>query len=292
MTRSSWMSRFFPVEMLLLSMLFGAGPLHAQMPFYTDDTAVTAPKKLHVEVFDELDGLQSSRRPDVRQNTANLRVNFSPVSRLELDVDAPYLAIYRAPGSQTSRGVGDTNLGAKWNRREATTDSALAEFAVSFYVEFPTGDSRQELGSGLTDYWLNFILQRPLSEVTRINVNLGLLFAGNTSTGAVGIQTRRGQVYTGGFALLHDVTPRLTLGGELYGGISDGAGQDKTQLQALLGAQYAIRDGLTLCLGVLGGKYGATPQIGGEIGTSVDFSRAAGCPGPNALTPSIGIISP
>ena len=81
------------------------------------------------------------------------------------------------------------------------------------------------MGSGLTDYWLNFILQKPLSDTTRINLNLGLLFAGNTSTGVVGIQTRRGQVYTGGASLIHDVTPRFSLGGELYGGVSDGASE-------------------------------------------------------------------
>jgi hypothetical protein len=127
------------------------------------------------------------------------------------------------------------------------------------------------LGSGLTDYWLNFILQKPLSQATRINLNLGMLFAGNTSTGDVGIQTRHGQVYTGGISLLHDATSRFTWGGEVYGGISDGAGSDKTQLQLMLGAQYAIRDGLSLCVGVLGGKYGATPQIGGQIGVSIDF---------------------
>jgi hypothetical protein len=271
MTRNSWMYRFFPVATLFLSLLFGSAPLHAQMPFYTDDTSVTAPDKVHVEIFDEFDGLQSSQFPDLRQNTANVKINFSPVSRLELDLDAPYLVISRAPGSESSRGMGDTNLGAKWNLREATPDTLRPTLAVSFYVEFPTGDARQELGSGLTDYWLNFILQKPLSEATRINFNLGLLFAGNTSTGVVGIQTRRGQVYTGGFSLLHDVTSRLTLGGELYGGISDGAGQDKTQLQALFGAQFAIRDGLTLCMGILGGKYGATPQIGGQIGISIDF---------------------
>jgi Putative MetA-pathway of phenol degradation len=252
--------------------MFGSAPLHAQMPFYTDDTSLTAPKTLHIEIFDEFDGLQSSQFPDERQNTANVKINFSPLNRLELDLDVPYLRIQRAPGSDSSRGIGDTNLGAKWNLRAAPPDSY--QMAVSFYVEFPTGDARQELGSGLTDYWLNFIVQKPLSEATRINLNLGLLFAGNTSTGAVGIQTRRGQVYTGGVSLLHDVTSRLSVGGELYGGVSDGAGQDKTQLQALLGAQYAIRDGLTLCLGVLGGKYGATPQIGGQVGISIDFPAA------------------
>jgi hypothetical protein len=270
------MSRFWRLERLWLSMLFGSGPLYAQMPFYTDDPAVTEPKKLHVEIFDEFDGLQSSQFPDLRQNTANFKINYSPLRTIEVDVDAPYLTISRTAGAETSRGVGDTNLGAKWNLRETPPDTLLPALAVSFYVEFPTGDSRQELGSGLTDYWLNFILQKPLSEATRINVNLGLLFAGNTSTGAVGIQTRRGQVYTGGISLLHDATSRVTWGGEVYGGISDGAGSDKTQLQAMLGVQYAIRDGLSLCVGVLGGKYGATPQIGGQIGVSIDFPDVLG----------------
>lgn len=272
------MPRLRGLESLCLFMLIESGSLHAQMPFYTDDPAVTEPDKLHVEIFDEFDGLQSSQYPDLRQNTANVRMNYSPMRKLELDIDAPYLAIYRTAGAETSRGVGDTDMGAKWNLRETPPGTALPALAVSFYVEFPTGNHQQALGSGLTDYWLNFILQKPLSEATRINVNLGLLFAGNTSTGAVGIQTRRGQVYTGGISLLHDVPPRLTLGSELYGGISDGAGSDKTQLQAMLGAQYAIRDGLSLCLGILGGKYGATPQIGGQIGFSIDF--------PDAIAPS------
>jgi hypothetical protein len=265
------MCRFFPATLLFLSLLIQATPLHAQMPFYTDDPSVTPPKTLHLEIFDEYDGLQSSQFPDERQNTANFKINFSPWSHVELDLDVPYLTIQRAPGTMSSSGMGDTNLGAKWNFRDAPPDSLRPTFAVSFYVEFPTGNASQELGSGLTDYWLNVIAQEPISEATRINVNLGLLFAGNTSTGAVGIQTRRGQVYTGGGSLLHDVTPRLTWGAELYGGVSDGAGQDKTQLQAMLGAQYTIRDGLTISLGLLGGKYGATPQIGGQLGISIDF---------------------
>jgi hypothetical protein len=257
--------------MLLLLAFFGSSPLRAQMPFYTDDSSVTEPRTLHVEIFDEIDGLQSSQYPDLRQNTDNLKLNFSPVKGLELDLDAPYIAIGRAPGSQSSHGIGDTNFGAKWNFRDSTPDSLRPSLAASFYVELPTGDSRQGLGSGLTDYWLNLILQQPLSEATRFNVNLGILFAGNTSTGAVGIQTRRGQVYTGGFSMLHDINPQLTVGAEIYGGISDGAGQDKTQLQAMLGVQYAIRDWLSLCMGILGGKYGATPQIGGQLGISMDL---------------------
>ena len=265
---SRW--RHFGHAALFGALFFAAAPLYAQMPFYTDDTSLTPTKTLHFEIFDEYDGLQSSQFPDERQNTANFKINMSPFSHLELDVDVPYLAIQRASGSDSSRGMGDTNLGAKWNF-PVRSDPSAANFAMSFYMEFPTGNAARGLGSGLTDYWVNFILQKPLSETTRINANLGLLFAGNTSTGAVGIQTRRGQVYTGGLSMLHDVTPRLTLGGEIYGGVSDGAGTDKTQLQAMVGAQFAIRDGLTLCLGILGGKYGATPQVGGQLGIAVDL---------------------
>jgi len=241
------------------------------MPFYTDDTATTETGRFHVEVFEELDRLQSSQYPDLRQNTTNIKANFSPARHLGLDIDAPYIQISRASGSQNASGIGDTELGAKWTFREAPPDSNLPTFAASLYVEFPTGNARDGLGSGLTDYWLNFIAQKPLSPATRYNINVGILFAGNTSTGVVGIQTHRGQVYTGGLSLLHDVSARLTLGAEIYGGISDGAGSDRSQLQVLFGGQYAIRNGLSISLGVLGGRFGATPRVGGQIGVSMDF---------------------
>jgi hypothetical protein len=50
----------------------------------------------------------------------------------------------------------------------------------------------------------------------------------------LGIQTTRGHVYTGGLSLQRDFTPRLTPGGELYGGISDNKGLSKDQLRALV----------------------------------------------------------
>jgi len=257
-------------------LLLSCGRLHAQMPFYTDDTSTTDRGKFHVEVFEELDGLQSSQFPDLRQSTANIKMNFSPLKHLELDLDAPYIRIARASGSQSASGLGDTDLGAKWTLRETPPDTDVTSFAASLYVEFPTGSTQKGLGSGLTDYWLNFIAQKPLSPTTRVNVNLGVLFAGNTSTGALGIQTHRGQVYTGGLSLLHDISSSLTMGVEVYGGISDGAGSDRSQLQGLLGVQYAIRNGLSVSAGILGGRYGATPRIGGQIGISLDFPDAIG----------------
>jgi hypothetical protein len=111
--------------------------LHAQLPFYTDDTAVTEPGKAHLEFFDEHDALQL-QYANKRQNTANFKLNYGLPHKLELDVDVPYLSIYRMAGNDPSSGVGDTNLGIKTTFREESATSRAPALAASFYVEFPT----------------------------------------------------------------------------------------------------------------------------------------------------------
>jgi Putative MetA-pathway of phenol degradation len=245
--------------------------LSAQLPFYTDDPAVTGRGKWHFEFFNEFDALQHSKFPDLRQNTANYKLNYGLPYNLELDLDAPYLAIIRTFAIPSSTGTGDLNLGVKWEFHKESRDSLLPALGASLYIEFPTGDVKQELGSGLTDYWLNFITQKSLSDKTRINGNIGYLFAGNSSTGVIGIQTTRGHVYTGGLSVLRDVTPRLTLGGEVYGGFTNNGDLGRSQFQIMAGGQYSVRTGMTFNFGVLGGKLVASPRIGGQIGFSVDF---------------------
>jgi hypothetical protein len=256
--------------LLMLAALWMAQPLAAQLPFYTDDPAVTERGKLHFEFFNEFDALQQ-QYPNLRQNTANYKLNYGLPHHLELDLDSPYLAIYRALGTNGSAGIGDTNLGIKWEFHLEEPHSRLPALGASLYIEFPTGDSNQQLGSGLTDYWLNLISQKSLSDKTRINFNLGYLFAGNTSTGALGIESARGHVYTGGLSVLHDFTGRLTLGAEVYGGYTDNQNLSRSQLQFLIGGQYQLRPGLGFDLGILGGRYIASPRIGAQIGLSVDF---------------------
>jgi hypothetical protein len=247
-----------------------APQLPAQMPFYTDDPDVTDRGKWHFEFFNEYDGLQSSQYPDLRQNTANFKLNYGLPHNLEWDIDAPYLSIYRAPEAQSASGIGDTDLGLKWNFRKSARPFSPA-LAASLYIEFPTGDTHKQLSSGLRDYWLNFIAQEPLTDKTRLTLNLGFLFAGNTSTGVVGIQTTHGHVYTGGLSLTHDFNPRLTLGCEAYGGVADTSGLGKDQLQGLGGGSYTLRNGFSLAFALLGGKFEASPRIGGQVGFAVDF---------------------
>ena len=257
--------------LLLLGLICTAQPLLAQLPFYTDNPQVTDQGTFHFEFFNEFDRLQSTQYPDLHQNWANFKFNYGLPHRLELDIDYPYLSVYRASGNQGSSGFGDVDMGIKWNFRTAPPDSRRLLFAASLYVEAPTGNVHQQLGSGLTDVALNFIAQKPFSPATRLNLNLGFLFAGNTSTGAIGIETTRGHVVTAGASLLHDFTPRLTLGIEAYGGVADNDQLDRKQLQALMGAEYTIRNGFGLAVAVLGGKYEASPRIGGQIGFQVDI---------------------
>ncbi len=252
-----------------------AAPLAAQLPFYTDNADVTDPGKVHFEFFNEIDALQHPQFPNLRQNTVNYKLNFGLPYGLELDLDSPYLAIFRATETPGSAGIGDTNLGVKWNFRKTPQGTLSPALSASLYIEFPTGDTRAELGSGLTDYWLNFIGQKPFSDKTRVIGNLGYLFAGNTSTGVVGIETTRGHVVTGGLSIQHDFTPRITLGGEIYGGYTTNQGLARSQFQGLIGGQYNIRNGLAFTFGLLGGKYVASPRIGGQIGFAVDFPDVA-----------------
>jgi hypothetical protein len=254
----------------LLCTLGFARTLLAQLPFYTDDPAVTDRGKFHFEFFDEYDALQL-QYPNVRQNTSNYKLNYGLPGNLELDVDVPYLAILRAAATPDAIGGGDTNLGIKWEFHKQTRGSHVPALGSSLYIEFPTGDSNQQLGSGLTDYWLNTIAQESLSDKTRVNFNLGYLFAGNSSTGVLGVQSSRGHVYTGGLSVLHDFTARLTIGTEVYAGYDPTGNFGRSQLQFMLGTQYQLRSGMTVDLGVLGGKYVGSPRIGAQIGFSVDF---------------------
>ena len=108
-----------------------------------------APERLH-------DALQHLQFPNLRQNTANYKLNYGLPHNLEVDLDSPYLAIFRALGTlpQTSAGVGDTNLGLKWNFHQESAASRVPALSASLYIEFPTGDAKHQLSSGLTDYWL------------------------------------------------------------------------------------------------------------------------------------------
>jgi len=260
-----------PRALALLGFLSGCA--WAQQPFYTDNSGVTDKGKLHFEVFTEIDRLQHTQFPALWQNTTNYRLNYGLPHDLEIDIDNPLLLILRHPTAHPQRphGFGDTNLGLKWNFHKEADGSRMPAFSATFYTEFPTGDTTNQLGSGVIDYWLNGIAEKRLSKRTRLIVNGGVLFAGNTSTGLIGITTTHGRVFTFGSSVIRDFTDRVQLGVETYGGVTSNFDLGRSQLQFLAGGKYAIRKDFSFDFGVLGGKYTASPLIGVQLGFSVDF---------------------
>jgi len=248
-------------------------PCFAQLPFYTDDSDTTPRGKFHLEMFNEQDVLQRSAYPTKRQNTLVFTLNYGITDKVELDVNAPWLALINSHtvSTQDVTGIGDTQFGLKYNFLSEREGSKMPALAIVFYVEAPTGNTQKQLGSGLVDYWLYGVIQKSLTKKTKGRLNGGVLFSGNNSTGLIGIETRRGQVYTGNGSIVRDITPRLQLGVEVFGAVTNSFVLDKGQLTSQFGGDYVLTKKLTLSFGLLAGKFAASPRVGAQIGFAYDF---------------------
>jgi hypothetical protein len=250
--------------------LIAATTAAAQQPFYTDDAEVTPKGEVHVEGFDEFDWLQPNLAPHLRQNTINMRINYGLGHGLELDLDSPLITIVNDVTAVPRRpfGIGDTNFGIKYNFREERPQSAVPALAAVVYIEVPTGNESTGLGSGLTDVWMYGVVQKTVRGGVILRANGGYLFTGNTSTGVVGITGARGHVATMSGSAARQMTRPLTLGVEVAAAVTNAIATDRAQLQAMIGGNYALREGLTLDLGVIIGHFAASPRTGIQIGFS------------------------
>lgn len=253
--------------------LLSTASVHAQLPFYTDDADTTAKGKFHFEFFNEHDWLQKSSLPGRRQNTSVFTLNYGLTDRIELGVNAPFVKILNDRTSMLGdpAGIGDTQFGVKVRLFEERESSRRPAASVVFYVEAPTGSTRRQLGSGLVDYWLYGVLQKSLTKRTTGRLNGGLLFAGNSSTGLIGIRATRGQVFTGNGSLVRQFTPKLRLGTELFGAVTNNFELSRGQLIGQVGGGYAFAENFELTFGVLGGRFSASPRLGFQLGFAYDF---------------------
>jgi len=115
------------------------------------------------------------------------------------------------------------------------------------------------------------VLQNSLTKRTTGRVNGGILFSGNQSTGLIGIETTRGQIFTGNGSLTRNFTPRLRLGAELFGAVTTNFALSRGQLEGQIGGGYTLSQKLELTFGVLGGRYAASPRLGLQVGFAYDF---------------------
>jgi hypothetical protein len=247
-------------------------PALSQQPFVTDDADVTPKGRFHFEFSNEFDLLQRDSFPSLKQNTADIELDYGLFESLEIGVAAPLLTIINDAGTTPRRvtGIGDLNISLKYNFLREQENSRRPALAIAFNLELPTGDTERQLGSGLADVYINGILQKSLTKRTKLRFNGGVLFSGNETTGALGIKSR-GTVLTAGGSLVRQFSPKLQLGIELTGARSTDLQLGKKQLQTLMGGNYQLSQKLSFDFAVLGGKYAASPRAGVQLGISVDF---------------------
>lgn len=253
--------------------LIASASAHAQLPFYTDDTDTTPKGHFHLEISNQYDWLPPSSFPGKSQNTSVLTVNYGLTDHIELGVNGPLIKIFNEPTSALGNplGIGDIQFAAKIRLFDERERSKRPAGAMVFYVETPTGSSHKQLGSGLFDYGVYGVLQKSFTKRTTGRLNGGIVFAGNSSTGLVGIRTTRGQVYTANGSLVRYFTPRLRLGAELFGGVSSNFDLSLGQLQGQIGGGYMLTQRLEFVFGTVAGHFPASPRAGAQVGFAYDF---------------------
>jgi len=243
----------------------------AQQPFAVDDADVTEHKKFQLQISHEFDILPRSAHPSLRQNTTVFVLNYGLIRDVEIGLDYPLIVISNAAGTtpKTIKGFGDLDFHVKYNFLKERDGSRRPALTLSFAVEVPTGNVDKGLGSGLVDYSINGVLQKSLTTKTTLRLNSGIIFAGNTSTGAVGIRTR-GRVFTAGGSLMRQFTPKLNLGVELTGAATGNTNLGAGQIQTQVGGNYQLTNKMSLDFGVIAGRSNS-PRAGAQIGVSIDF---------------------
>jgi len=261
------------VELVVSLFIICAVPalLFGQQPFLTDDADVTEKGRFHLEIINEFDRLQRTSLPLRYQNATRATLAYGVAENIEVSVTAISLTVMSLESPRTVSGFGDTTFSVKYNLRTERENSSIPAITLSAYVQTPTGDSNRGLGSGVFDYGIIGIAQKTLKEKNTLRLNGGILFSGNTLTGAIGIAQVRGKVYIGGASYVRTINEKLQLGAEITGAVTGSFELSKGQLQTQFGGNYQIGKNTTLDFGVIVGRFSASPRVGFQLGFSHDF---------------------
>ncbi len=155
-------------------------------------------------------------------------------------------------------GIGDLNIGAKWQFIEFCPLGARHAMAAS--VKFPTSDEDKGLGSGETDYDLTWIASRSIGEKAGVHLNLGYSWIGGTDD----------DVLHYGVALDYQIVDSVQWVGEVFAEKELAGGAD-TVAQYNTGFRWNPVESLTL--DIAGGSKisGDAPDFTGTVGLTWAF---------------------
>jgi hypothetical protein len=112
--------------------------------------------------------------------------------------------------------------------------------------------------------------QHRLTQALTLRVNGGIVAAGNTQVGALGIR-RRGTILTAGTSLVAAVSRRVALGVEAVGAWSQHDTLGGSFIGWQLGGNVLLRPGVTIDWGAIGGRSDASPALAVQVGCSISI---------------------
>jgi Putative MetA-pathway of phenol degradation len=127
------------IALLVLIPLLGAGPVHADRPLDTEDTATVPRGEGEVEL-----GVDHARAGNESRSAVRVVVAAGVSSSVEVRVESAFVAVDPIHGASHA-GAGDTLFGVKYRLRDES-DAAPAVLAA-LAVRVPTGDDDRGLGS-------------------------------------------------------------------------------------------------------------------------------------------------
>jgi len=202
-------------------------PVFAGPPFLTDDPE---PVPLHHWEFYTFAAGDCTRDGNDVAGPA-IEINNGAAKNTQLHLVVPYA--YASGGGTSASGLGDIEAGVKYRLVEETKRGP--EIGVFPLLELPSGNQNRGLGNGRT--W------------TKLPVWLQKSWGGWTTYGGGGYayNPAPGQrnYYFGGDLIQKSITPKLTLGGEIFAQGAD-AVDGRSFIVANVGGQYNFTPGFSL----------------------------------------------
>jgi hypothetical protein len=238
----------------------------AQQPFVVDDTDVTVRGAWHLELNTEFARLRTLALPVEWQALTDVELGRGLGRGFELSVAVPLVTL--ATDRAISSGLGDVDVALKV--RLPSGQDARHTFAVNAALELPTGSHARGFGSSLTDVDAALAWQWQVSPAVTLRANGGAVVAGNTESGALGIE-RRGTIFTGGTSLTLRLSARMLVGAELTGARSQHDAIGASYVQWQVGGNIALDARSTLDWGIIRGQTASSPRGGFQVGYSRGF---------------------
>jgi hypothetical protein len=253
--KQSWTKKALPlIGLALFAPLFTA-PVFAARPLTTDDAYTVEKGEFQLE-----SGFDFTRQDNHdKEWSPSMTWSYGLFERMDMGIGSTYLFVNPAEG-KNENGFGDTDLKIKY--RLIDEEGWMPFFAISGNLKMPTASESKGLGSGKTDFGVNAIVTKTLSEKLSLHLNLGHTFVGED-----GANNEFNYSLAGQFAL----TNRWALVGEIAGGNNFNGCRKDDSFSGLLGTQYLIREGIVWDAGVEIGMNKAAPDFRLTTGLTILF---------------------